>query len=390
MGRSESLQRCLRRRTRRAFRPDKAGLSRTLEIVLSLKFVSDDAGWLVGGKSSPVGDDGQLILLPGELASLRAVDLQRALAESAEEYGGVALIAQDDDPDEYGPFEPVSFSWTPDGLRLELVHSMPWPADGRDETAAAELRALLQPLLAARGAEAVVDHDGWNTTRLHVGLNVSIKMPLRGRTVADLVRLGKEVVILGEALADGTPTRQTVANLIRGGGSRVLVGQPESSWLDVKSQEYNLAVDHGQISLAEAVTRFCNGDEGGIVLVGAEAKKVPGGEVIKKVGGVQAAPGAVARYRRAIDRHVYPPPYGLRVDVIPLEGDRSLVLVDIPDQPEELKPFLVHGAVRPDGRVEGSYISILRRRGDESIAITAPMIHAQLAAGRALLRGRQR
>ncbi len=193
--------------------------------------------------------------------------------------------------------------------------------------------------------------------------------------------------MLAEALADGTPTRETVAGLIRGGGSGALIGQPEGSWLDVKSQEYNLAISHGQISLAEAVTRFCNGDEGGILLVGAEAKKVPGGEVIKKVVGVPVAPGTATRYRRAIDRHVYPPPYGLQVDIVPLDSDRSLIVIDIPLQPEELKPFLVHGAVRSDGRVEGSYISILRRRGDESIAITAPMIHAQLAAGRALLRG---
>ena len=63
-----------------------------------------------------------------------------------------------------------------------------------------------------------------------------------------------------------------------------------------------------------------------------------------------------------------------------------LVLLDIPPQPEELKPFLVHGAI-VDGRVEGAFISIVRRRGESSIPITAPMIHSTLAAGRALLRG---
>ena len=68
---------------------------------------------------------------------------------------------------------------------------------------------------------------------------------------------------------------------------------------------------------------------------------------------------------------------------MPIGGSR---LIDVPPQPEELKPFLVHGAI-VDGRVEGTFISIVRRRGEASIPMTAPMIHAQIAAGRALLRG---
>jgi hypothetical protein len=62
-----------------------------------------------------------------------------------------------------------------------------------------------------------------------------------------------------------------------------------------------------------------------------------------------------------------------------------LILIDVPPQPEELKPFLVHGAI-VDGEAQGAFISIVRRRGDGSIPVTAPMIHSMLAAGRALLR----
>jgi len=66
-------------------------------------------------------------------------------------------------------------------------------------------------------------------------------------------------------------------------------------------------------------------------------------------------------------------------------NDGDLVLLDIPPQPEDLKPFLVHGAII-DGKTEGAFISIVRRRGDSSIPTIAAMIHATLAAGRALLR----
>jgi hypothetical protein len=66
-------------------------------------------------------------------------------------------------------------------------------------------------------------------------------------------------------------------------------------------------------------------------------------------------------------------------------GEPAIILVLVPPQPEELKPFLVTGAIVGD-RVEGAFISIVRRRGEHSIPISAPAIHASLAAGRALLR----
>jgi hypothetical protein len=52
----------------------------------------------------------------------------------------------------------------------------------------------------------------------------------------------------------------------------------------------------------------------------------------------------------------------------------------MPPQPEELKPFLVHGAI-VDGKVQGSYISIVRCSGADSIPITAQQIHSTLAPG---------
>jgi hypothetical protein len=45
----------------------------------------------------------------------------------------------------------------------------------------------------------------------------------------------------------------------------------------------------------------------------------------------------------------------------------------------------VHGAIVGD-KTEGAFISIVQRRGEHPITITAQSIHATLAAGRALLR----
>jgi hypothetical protein len=75
----------------------------------------------------------------------------------------------------------------------------------------------------------------------------------------------------------------------------------------------------------------------------------------------------------------------LTVDIVERGSAHGLVVVTVPRQEEELKPFLVHGAF-VNGNVQGAYISIVRRSGEASIPITAQQIHSTLAAGRALLR----
>jgi hypothetical protein len=58
--------------------------------------------------------------------------------------------------------------------------------------------------------------------------------------------------------------------------------------------------------------------------------------------------------------HLHPPPDNLRIEAVDMPDDGMLILIDVPPQPEELKPFLVHGAII-DGKAEGKFISIVRR-----------------------------
>jgi hypothetical protein len=69
-------------------------------------------------------------------------------------------------------------------------------------------------------------------------------------------------------------------------------------------------------------------------------------------------------------------------------GGKGLLMVVVPPQPEVLKPFLVHGTV-VRGRVEGAFISIVRRRGEGSIVTTPAAIHAMLVAGKARVQDRE-
>lgn len=215
---------------------------------------------------------------------------------------------------------------------------------------------------------------------------VALLPTTRGRTVQELYEVALDAEALLSAAATGELTRATTLDLLRAGHTAALLGQSESQWLDVKRQDYDLSrgSDKGKISLAQDVARFANAEEGGLLVVGFATSKDAKGETITKLTPVRALPNGTTRHSKAIDNRVFPPVDGLTVDEIPVNGG-VLVVVNVPPQPEESKPFLVHGAI-VNGNVEGAFISIVRRRGEDSIPITAQSIHSTLAAGRALLR----
>lgn len=82
---------------------------------------------------------------------------------------------------------------------------------------------------------------------------------------------------------------------------------------------------------------------------------------------------------------LFPFPVGLRDDTVETGPDQAWSSSRCRRKPEELKPFLVHGAI-VNGEAQGAYISIVRRSGEDSIPITAQQIHSAPAAERALLR----
>jgi Schlafen, AlbA_2 len=366
--------------------------------VPSVSFSRRTEEWVVRGERRGSGASGELVLVQEDLPVVTASDLKNALASDRDFYEidrGYASVSEL--PEEYfepeGPVGPIGFEVVNDDLIVTARCTAAWPdsGDGADLDAVAleRVRRLVEPLLKqSRSALAHIDiNDSW-TDHEFVAIDLHIATPRTGRSVADLFRIGENVLRLCEAFARAQVTRRTVADLVRGGGAHLLIDQPEGNWLDAKSQEYDLSTTKGKINLAQAVARFANAEDGGLIVFGAKAKKVPGGEVIRQVRGVTPRYNdTAARYLKVLDRHVYPPPYGMRIDLVPTNHELALIVIEVPPQPEEFKPFLVHGAITADGDTEGAFISIVQRRGEGSIPITAPMIHASIAAGRALLRG---
>lgn len=309
--------------------------------------------------------------------------LVRASADTGESRGlAVSDIAYAFFDHEDSPATQISFSGGPDGFTVEIAFFI---NDFDDEAASeADIRRTVTPLLARHGWAFIDAELDPNYSASPWLWYLRLHPKTRERSIGDLYAVAEELLALVEATAGSELRRETALELLRAGRAEVLVGQPEGDWLDVKSQDYDLSADAGKISLAQDVARFANAEYGGIVVVGMGTKKINNLEFIRDVRPIASDPRGVRRHRHVIDNRLFPPPNELTVEEVSF-GVGRLIVLHVPPQPEELKPFLVHGAI-VGGRLEGAFISIVRRRGETSIPVSAASIHSALAAGRALLR----
>ena len=354
----------------------------------TVRVLDDGLTWEFAGRRRPVSDDGDPVAHLDDLAGCTATDIQSALHRSETSYGSLSqlwvseVLGPDDDVED-GPVGPVSFVLQEGDLVMRFAYVASEYLDDDAELFERAQRILSPFLVRHRMWLVSVEHDNYRRTAPWP-VHVEIGFHNRGRKVANLVGVGLDALALLDAFENGTPGRHQIADLLRGGHAESLIGQAEGQWLEAKRQHYDLNTTSGKISLAQAVARFANAETGGLVVVGLETKAVAGQDMIRKVTPVPHDPLIVRKYQQTLKDRLYPPVDGLQIEAIPGNGG-DLVLLDIPPQPEELKPFLVHGAVI-DGRTEGAFISIVRRQGDLTIPTTAAMIHAALVAGRALLR----
>jgi hypothetical protein len=210
-----------------------------------------------------------------------------------------------------------------------------------------------------------------------------------GRTVADIFAMqdlvAKLVALPDRPSLDAMRNVDGVYRLVKAGMPDALIGLAESAWLEVKSQAYDLPSFAAEIELAQDVARFANGDQSGLLALGFRTERRDGSDRIVKLALLDIPGKTVAQYKAVIERRIYPPIEGIILDLVRMQSGRAVLVIVVPKQPEAAKPFLVTGAI-VDGRNEGAFISIVRRRGEESIAVTAAEIHAMLSAGRNVLR----
>jgi hypothetical protein len=258
-------------------------------------------------------------------------------------------------------------------------------AEDDNDAEARRLAALLTPLAQAHRGKVVSVELHPNAYEPPWPYVIVLSLPLNGWTVEGVARLVENAIDLLQAVGAGEFSRSIGLQVLRANHPEALLGQHESIYLDVKQSHYDLDTVQGEIALAQAVARFANAEQGGLLVIGMRGKKILGGEVVTKLTPVPVSRRDVRRYRHAIERRLFPLVDGLEVFAVDTPEEAKLLVLHIPPQAEELKPFLVHGAIVGD-KVEGAFVSIVRRREEYSVPITASAIHAMIAAGRALLR----
>jgi hypothetical protein len=142
-----------------------------------------------------------------------------------------------------------------------------------------------------------------------------------------------------------------------------------------------------RFGFASEVCAFANSVPGGLLVLGLERGT---GASEGRVAAVQPFPiGQGAERLASIVRSmVFPEPAELLVEAVPVASaapDEGLIAVSVPPQDRVLKPFLVHGTL-VDRRYQAQFASIVERRGATIYAQPIAALHAQIAAGRALLR----
>jgi hypothetical protein len=336
-------------------------------------------------------DDGILLVHPDDLVGCKAVDLLNAMRRQEKKdigYPEAVWVSQgprDQDLSRFG-VTPVQFAFGANSnLILHLMHFVDeWEDD--DEILRQRVEAALAPLLERNGLDLVkAGYDPYYSTVVPYHLNIDLGVHLRGQDLQTLYAAGEDACALLAAIFEGNAGRSEIADLLRGGHASALIGQYENDWLEAKREHYDLQTIDGKVSLALAVARFANSPDGGLIVVGLTTKSRAEGDEIRGVSPMPRDSRMKRRYLQALQQHLYPPPVMLQVEPITSGPRMDLYLVDIPPQPEELKPFLVGGAL-VGSKIRGSFIGIVSRHGDITIPTTAAEIHATLAAGRALLR----
>jgi hypothetical protein len=179
----------------------------------------------------------------------------------------------------------------------------------------------------------------------------------------------------------GAGFEQSAVDALERGRPAMLVGQPESQWMEAKSSPYRLETEGQKLELAKDVAAFGNAPQGGLIVLGLETKKVKGRDTIKRVRLFDLGLVDVHRYQQILNRYIFPPLEGIELKVVPVHGNRGYAFIRIPTQPAELKPVFVTGHLVND-RISSHYLTLPTRQGDVVEYRNPAALHSLLVAGR--------
>lgn len=273
----------------------------------------------------------------------------------------------------------VNFSLLEDGTLAAMMYVLNPLVETQEE-----IFDLAHPYVDANGATLIESHcrhvSRWSGTEWTVRWAVGREFTV----VDDVIEMAANLSsMLRFGYAD--PRRPEGAySLVLSGRPEILLGQPESDWLDVKRENYGLSDKRQKYEMACDIAAFANAEKGGVIVIGIESEKDANGvDVLARVRPVKAGSVNIQQVSQILHSLIVPPIEGLKIRSAPLNGG-DLVVVRVPPQREGVKPFLVRGALVGE-KVTGSFFSIPQRRDEDKSSMSPEAVHSMLAAARAVM-----
>lgn len=176
--------------------------------------------------------------------------------------------------------------------------------------------------------------------------------------------------------------RDELLAALREADHQKLVGTPESQWLDLKGQPYQLDTAKGAWEWVKDVAAFANAG-GGMIVIGIPTTIAP-----HQQAEVAEAPVPIPKRLLLPKQHIdllserlYPAPRGLSVEWYPPEGDKGIAVIDIPRQDERDLPVVVRRMIDLDGKTVAT-VGVPTRTGTDTAWLRAESLHILLAADR--------
>lgn len=357
---------------------------------------------------------GPLIAAESELRTVNVGSLARALAGNA--YGTTLIVDRAAPPIDEDVLD-IDERYRLDLLGDVLVAVIAERYATQPQQTPEEFGATLAPVAAAYNCRivdvyfALPDGGTPEEALAHWPANEEWAAPFRNQTIENLKESAHDVIVrvttdnartvatLSDgvaAIADflkatrgGALNATGVLNLLRGGHFRALIGRTESEYLEVKTAMHPIWADgaaglRAKIELAQDVARFTNGHVDAVLVIGFREADRSRGE-IGSLTPVDDRYLDIAQISEVLDARIVPPVDGLIIEKFAASPTGSVLAVYVPKQPVEMQPYLVHGAI-VGGTLEGTFFSIVRRRGEGSITTSAQQIHAYIVAGKRYLR----
>jgi hypothetical protein len=180
---------------------------------------------------------------------------------------------------------------------------------------------------------------------------------------------------------------EEIREILMTGNFEELKGTLENEFFEAKSEPWELDSERGKLDLAKDISSLANW-RGGIIVIGATTAQATTYQrnEIQEIHPLPVALAPTDRYSHVIREWIYPVPEGIefRWHAVTADPSRGLIGVYVPNQSDQLRPFLVAHYIGESGKRIDAIVGLVQRLGATTRTTPVHELHAFLREGRRL------